>query len=445
MNLVFAAIADDDTGASDIAGMLAAEGMRTIIVLDSASPGELSQWAEAADAIVIATATRALRPDEAYSRTRQAVELLRPLTPHMICVKYCSTFDSTERGNIGPSIDAAMDALGESFTVAVPALPVNGRTTFMGYHFVGRQLLSDSPMRHHPLNPMTNPNLVSHLQSQTRRRVGLIAYPAVHLGVSAIAQEIDLVRKAGGEIAIVDCTCDADLAAICEAIAEFPLITGSSGPAMMLPLHWKRLGYWSEARDECGMLARFKTEHGILAVSGSCSEATRMQCRRADDAGIYSIQLNGIEIVAGRIDPVPVVREAVERINAGQNVLISTTAEIAHVRKVHEWALAHGLDAVEAGLRISRMLGALAKEIFNLATPQGLILAGGETSSTICRILGVRALAVGQNIAPGVPLCVTIAVPQIPLLLKSGNFGGEDFFSRAVHAINALPVREPRG
>ena len=172
MSLTFASIADDDTGAADIAGMLCAQGMRTLIVLDGASSDELRQWAQSADALVMATGTRALSREQAYRKTREAIDSVRRFNPRVIGIKYCSTFDSTAEGNIGASIDAAMDALSVSFTVAIPALPVNGRTTYMGHHFVGAQLLSESSMRHHPLNPMTNSNLVSHLQSQSSRRVG---------------------------------------------------------------------------------------------------------------------------------------------------------------------------------------------------------------------------------------------------------------------------------
>src|SRR5690348_2640011 len=204
-HLVFAAIADDDTGASDIAGMLAAEGMRTIVVLDSAAPAQLRAWSMDADALVLAAATRAVKPEEANARTRSALELVRPLRPRVVGIKYCSTFDSTPQGNIGPSIDAAMDLLGQTFTVAVPALPVNGRTTYMGYHFVGQQLLSESSMRHHPLNPMTNSNLVSHLQAQTRRRVGLAPLPAVRRGVEALRQEFKALQHDGVSIAVLDC------------------------------------------------------------------------------------------------------------------------------------------------------------------------------------------------------------------------------------------------
>src|SRR3712207_48290 len=153
-SLLFAAVADDDTGASDLAGMLAGHAVRTLLVIDLPPAAQFREWCAGHQAIVMAEATRNLAPAAAYERTRAAVRLVQTHRPRLFQIKYCSTFDSTPEGNIGPSIDAAMDELGEAFTVAVPALPVNGRTTYQGYHFVGSQLLSDSPMRLHPLTPM---------------------------------------------------------------------------------------------------------------------------------------------------------------------------------------------------------------------------------------------------------------------------------------------------
>src|SRR4051794_33976631 len=240
MPLAFSAVADDDTGATDLAGMLAERGMRAILLLDQPPPQEFEHWTRNADAVVIGTASRSIVPAEAYRRTRKSVALLKSVEPGIIAVKYCSTFDSTPTGNIGPSIDAAMDETGEPFTIALPALPVNGRTTYMGYHFVGQQLLSDSPMRNHPLNPMTNANLLTHLQSQTKRRVGLVAYPDAGRGPVRIHERLSELRAEGVEIAILDCISQEDLWSICGAISGLSLITGSSAPGMYLPLSWQQ-------------------------------------------------------------------------------------------------------------------------------------------------------------------------------------------------------------
>ncbi|MEK7408778.1 MAG: four-carbon acid sugar kinase family protein, partial [Acidobacteriota bacterium] len=237
MSIVFGSVADDDTGATDLAGMLADQGLQTVLIIDLPSEAHFSEWTRGHDAVVIGVATRAAAPAAAYERTRAAIRLLATLQPRVVEIKYCSTFDSTPEGNIGQAIEAAMDELGEPFTVALPALPVNGRTTYMGYHFVHKHLLSDSPMRHHPLTPMTNPYLVTHLQSQTRRKVGLAHYPVSRT-------RLERVREQGAEIAILDCISDADLTNVCAAIADLRLITGSSAPAMKLPRVWRREGWW---------------------------------------------------------------------------------------------------------------------------------------------------------------------------------------------------------
>lgn len=441
MSLTFACIADDDTGATDIAGMLCAQGMRTLVVLDGASPDELRRWAESNDALVIATGTRALCRDDAYRKTRQAIESVREFNPKVVGIKYCSTFDSTAEGNIGPSIDAAMDALGLPFTVAVPALPVNGRTTYMGHHFVGTQLLSDSPMRHHPLNPMTNSNLVSHLQSQTSRRVGLAAHPAVRGGTCSLAQHLKDLEMSGVEIAIVDCISDADLTTIAEAIAAMPLITGSSGPAITLPDQWRRLGYLRKNKQGPGRPETLPTAHGSLIVSGSCSQATLSQCRTLKERGVPSFELRGIDLLIEDFEQSTVVKQAAAHLKAGRDVLITTTTDASGIREAQRWAEANGLNATSAGLRISSGLGSLTREILNQTVPGGLVLAGGETSTIICRTIGLKALSVRHNIVPGVPLCVSATDPRIPIVLKSGNFGGDEFFPHAISAIRALAAQ----
>src|SRR5215216_1181877 len=206
--LVFAAVADDDTGASDLPGMLAEQGLSTLLVIDLPTADQFFEWSRDYNAVVMDIGTRNLSPAVAHVRTREAIRALQAARPRLFQVKYCSTFDSTPEGNIGPSIEAALDELGEQFTIAVPALPVNGRTTYMGYHFVHRQLLSDSSLRNHPLTPMTNPNLVDLLGRQTSRHVGLAPYPAVEAGAERLKDYLDELRAEGVAIAVVDCLND---------------------------------------------------------------------------------------------------------------------------------------------------------------------------------------------------------------------------------------------
>lgn len=422
MRPVFAAVADDDTGATDLAGMLADQGVRTVLVIDPPRPAELEAWGEGAEAVVIGVATRSVEPRLAYEQNRGAVRLLRRLDPLVYQIKYCSTFDSTPEGNIGQAIDAAMDELGESFTIALPALPVNGRTTYMGYHFVHRQLLSDSPMRDHPLTPMRNPNLVSHLAGQTRRRVGLVHYPATR-------ERIEQVRAQGVEIAILDCISDEDLERICRAIADFRLITGSSAPAIALPAIWRERGWW-QPRERPWRLPE-SGGRGFLVVAGSCSVATRQQNAWLEQQGAAVIVLDPVAVAEGAEDA---AARVTARLKQGETCLLRTASERADIERVSAWAQAHGMTILEAGARIAGALARLTRRIFDEQPPRGLIVAGGETAGAVCRALELAALEVRPNIEPGVPLCVSLGRFRLPVVLKSGNFGSTDFYGRAISA-----------
>src|SRR5215216_1520575 len=274
-NIVFGAIADDDTGASDLAGMLAEQGVRTLLVLDLPRTDQFLEWSEGYDAVVMAEQTRNIATNAAAQRTHQALQLLAKRRPRVVQIKYCSTFDSTAEGNIGPTIDAAMDELNEAFTVALPALPVNGRTTYQGYHFVHQQLLSDSPMRDHPLTPMTNPNLVDVLGRQTRRRIGLALYQEVERGPDRLKQCFDELREQGVEIALTDCVDEIQLETICRTVADMRLITGSSAFGMKLPAVWRERGWIKHENDIDDALVEINRDVGTLIVAGSCSVATR--------------------------------------------------------------------------------------------------------------------------------------------------------------------------
>ena len=430
MPVWFAAVADDDTGATDLAGMLAERGMRAVLIIDEPSPEDFERWTSNADAVVIGTASRSISADAAYSRTRRAVQLLKTLRPEVLQIKYCSTFDSTAIGNIGPSINAALDETGEKFTVALPALPVNGRTTYMGYHFVGQQLLSDSPMKDHPLNPMTNSNLVTHLQSQTKRRVGLLAYPDVWKGPARIAERLDHLRAESIEIAILDCISDEDLRSICGAIDNLPLVTGSSAPGMFLPLSWR------QTTPEPILHGSIKNGHGFLVVAGSYSEATRRQNDWLASQDVAVVTLDALEL-AGSAEPTAhaIITEVTESLAVGQTCLLQVSRNF---EQVVEYFRSQNKTEIETGERIARGLAEVVRGILDVVLPEGLIIAGGETSSIISRVLGFRALRVGPNIEPGVPVCITLAGPALPLVFKSGNFGSEYFYGMAMNAIRDL-------
>jgi 3-dehydrotetronate 4-kinase len=433
--LTFAAVADDDTGASDLAGMLAERGARTLLVIDLPSPEQLSEWGRGYDAVVLAEGTRNLPAPLAYERTRAAVRLLRARRPRLFQIKYCSTFDSTDEGNIGPSVDAALDELGEEFTVAVPALPVHGRTTYRGYHFVHGRLLSDSPMSRHPLTPMTNSNLVELLGRQTRRKVGLAPYAAVEAGEEVLREHLRSLRAEGVAVALVDCLNEAHLRTICRATVDLPLVTGSSAFGMCLPGLWRErglLGETSAAWRPPGARARGR---GCLIVAGSCSEATRGQNEWLARRGAAVRQLSAIELVAGRLDRAALVRQVRAELDAGRHTLLSTSAAAEDVRQVQRWGEGEGLTVPALGEALSYALADVALEVLVGGEVGGLVVAGGETSGAACRRLGLGALRVGKNIEPGVPLCFSLGKFRLPVVLKSGNFGGEDFYGKALDAV----------
>jgi uncharacterized protein YgbK (DUF1537 family) len=438
--LLFAAVADDDTGASDLAGMLAGQSLRTLLVIDLPEQNQLDAWSEGFHAVVMAEGTRNLPPSEARERTRRAIQLLEPRDPRVFQIKYCSTFDSTPEGNIGPTVDAALEELNEEFTVALPALPVNGRTTYRGYHFVNQQLLSDSPMREHPLTPMTNANLVEHLGRQTSRRVGLAPYESVEAGADALRRRFEGLRADGVSIAIVDCLSNAHVETVCRASADMRLVTGGSAFGQSLPTVWRERGWVEEFGETENDVPRASEGRGCLVVAGSCSLATRGQNRRMIDEGAPSFRIEPRELLGEEFRRASLVDEVRAQLNAGRHCLLYTTDEPAAVARVQEWAAREGMDTPALGHRVAYALAGLVSEILEGQRVGGLIFAGGETSGALCRGLNLGALRVGRNIEPGVPVCYSLGRLRLPVVLKSGNFGGEDFYSKALAAVSS-PAR----
>jgi uncharacterized protein YgbK (DUF1537 family) len=456
---LFASVADDDTGASDLAGMFADQGVRALLVLDPSllDGGGLTP----AEVIVLATASRALPKERAYDVTAEAVRRAAALGARSIQIKYCSTFDSTAEGNIGPSLDAALDALDERFTIAVPALPVNGRTTYLGHHFVKGQLLSDSPMRHHPLTPMTNANLVAHLQRQTARRVGLTPCPVVEAGPAAILDQWTELRAAGIEMAIVDCISESQAASIAEAAAGLRLISGSSVFGAQLPSVWRRRGWLSAPTDRLWDGLELDRGRGRLVAAGSCSVATAAQnawieragatvleadardlaesgpgLRRADESVCPTMQAKDMQsggAGASACQPILAQRAVVE-LAGGGTVLLKTHSTAEAIAAAQQWGAQRGWSPAELGMKIAAGLARLVAQIVAARTPEALICAGGETTGAICRALEIRGFAVGRNIQPGVPLCFPLEGLRVPMVLKSGNFGTEDFYGAAFQA-----------
>ena len=431
-NLLFAAVADDDTGASDLAGMLAEQGVRALLVLDASLLQEDHALLQRAEAIVLATATRALPRQQALAVTAEAVRRAAALGPRTIEIKYCSTFDSTAEGNIGPSLDAALNESGERFTVAVPALPVNGRTTYCGYHFVKGQLLSDSPMRLHPLTPMTNPNLVDHLQRQTERRVSLTPCSVVARGAAAIRRQWEELSHAGIAIAVVDCIDESQAAEICEAACDLKLISGSSLFGTHLPPAWRRRGWLAATPERLWERLLPSAGAGRLVVAGSCSVATASQNAWLAHGDAEVIELDARELL--ETNSIGVAPRAAAALESGGTVLLKTRSSQEAIAAAQQWGSSQGWLPAGLGLRLAAALAAVTRQILDRQLPEVLVCAGGETTGAICRALGIRAFAVDRNIQPGVPLCLPLERLSVPMALKSGNFGSEDFYGAAFAA-----------
>ncbi|MFE0135791.1 3-oxo-tetronate kinase, partial [Streptomyces sp. NPDC059037] len=290
MGIRLGCIADDFTGATDLANNLVRAGMRVVQLIDVPQDG--TEGPVDADAVVIALKSRTTPAPDAVEASLRALDWLRSAGAEQIYFKYCSTFDSTRAGNIGPVTEALMDALGTDFTIATPAFPDNGRTVFKGHLFVGDVLLSESGMRHHPLTPMTDSNLVSVLGAQSARPVGLIDHTVVAAGAEAIRQRVDELREEGVGAAIVDAVSNDDLVRLGAAVKELPLVTAGSGLAIGLPANW---GF-----EPSPAAARLPPPGGHRAiVSGSVSTATNGQVLEFLRGGRPAFSVDPLRIAAG--------------------------------------------------------------------------------------------------------------------------------------------------
>ena len=395
-------IADDFTGASDIASFLVENGLRTV-QMNGIPQRPLP---DSVDAVVISLKSRSNPVDEAIAQSLAALAWLRAQDCRQFYFKYCSTFDSTAQGNIGPVTDALLDALGEDFTVISPALPVNGRTIFNGYLFVGEVLLNESGMR----------SLIRLMDAQSRGKTGLVACPDVAQGAARVRERFAELRRDGYRYAVVDSVDNAQLAVLAEACADLKLLTGGSG-----------LGAYVAARlsgGKKGSDAFVPRKALTVALSGSCSVMTNKQ--------VAAYQA---------IAPTRFV-EAERCIHEGD----------AYIEELYQWAVAHlggeyapllyatvppdELKAIQqrfgvekASHAIEQMFAALAVKL-KAHGVRNFINAGGETSSIVVQHLGVDGFHIGRQIAPGVPW-LRVLDDDLYLALKSGNFGSEDFFAHA--------------
>jgi len=331
--------------------------------------------------------------------------------------KYCSTFDSTDQGNIGPVGDALLDALGGKQASYCPAFPENGRTIFFGHLFVGDLLLSDTHMRHHPLNPMTDSNLVRVLARQTRHKVGLVALKQVQAGSATLRAALDKLASEGVRHVVVDAVADTDLGIIGEAVGDDLLVTGGSGVALGLPAAYRRRGLLAH---KSGADALPKVNGAAAVLAGSCSAATLGQI--ANFKGAH-LALDTDAICRGEPVGDTALAWAKDKLGNGP-VLLSASDKPEAVKALQQ---KYGVE--KSSHAIEKTMASLARGLVDAGVGR-LVVAGGETSGAVVGALDVTALRIGPEIDPGVPWTASVGKPLL-LALKSGNFGAPDFFTKA--------------
>lgn len=411
--MLLGCVGDDFTGSSDLANTLAKGGM-AVTQYAGVPNGPAAAGVEAG---VVALKSRTIPVEEAVKQSLRALEWLAAQGCSQFFFKYCSTFDSTPEGNIGPVAEAMAKAVGAGPVIVCPAFPATGRSVYQGHLFVGDRLLSESGMERHPLTPMTDSDLRRWLAPQTTLGVGHVGAETVGRGADAIRAALEAEDGAGRRLIVVDAIHDDDLIAIGAAAADLKLVTGGSGVALGLPENFRRAGALS------GAGSGWRGAAGRAAIlSGSCSAATRAQVAAHDGP---RFEIDAEDVIEGRT-----TGESVAAWALGQSgvPLAYSSAEPEAVARAQE---AFGKDRIAGA--IERVMGEAAAAMVAGGVAR-LVSAGGETSGAVVEALGVEALEIGPEIDPGVP-ALRVAGRDLALALKSGNFGAEDFFARAVAAL----------
>ena len=474
-SLSLACIADDFTGATDLANNLVRAGWRTLQLLGlpeegksfvnaAGEPLDEKQLFAQTDAVVVALKSRTIDPLQAQAMSLQAWQWLQAQGAKRCYFKVCSTFDSTDKGNIGPVADALMEALKADFALVCPAFPAGGRTVFRGHLFVGDQLLSDSGMKDHPLTPMTDSNLVRVLQRQSKHRIGLIDYQTIAQGPKAIAQRIEQLKADGVRMAIADATSDQDLHVLGKLVMEQSLVVAGSGIAIGFEAPGARgqnpNGQSPPVEISSGQNPRGQNPHESVAflprqtgpgliLSGSCSLASQAQVKhflqQSKTSNDVSLAIDPLKLARDEQakatwmqDYVACLARLFEQTSKAQAVhakprpprlLVYATAQAESVKQVQD---ALGIDIASAW--IEALMADLAKEAKRFGVRR-FVVAGGETSGAVVQALDVKLLKIGAQIDPGVPW--TESLQGFALALKSGNFGAEDFFTKALDLLDA--------
>ncbi|RJG41396.1 3-oxo-tetronate kinase [Mesorhizobium sp. DCY119] len=413
--MLLGAIADDFTGASDLANTLAKGGMATTLFVGP--QGSASDC----NAGVVALKTRSIPAAEAIAQSVDAAKWLLDQGCEQILFKYCSTFDSTPYGNIGPVTEALLDFLGSDIAVICPAFPVTGRRIFMGHLFVGDRLLSESGMQDHPLTPMTDPDLRRWLRRQTRGEVGHVSIDSVRAGPARLISEFEALSKAGQRMVVADAITDDDLKIIGKTVASHKLITGGSGIALGLPQNFRDRGMLSDA------MSRLSSVQGRgVALSGSCSLASQRQVREHLKSN-PGLSIDPTEVMEGKITVSHAV-DWVHKQSAGDPIVYST----ADAKNVSNAQAIYGREKIASA--IERFFGDLARTLADDGVSR-IVVGGGETSGAVVEALQLRSLKIGEEIDPGVPVLIADRNGAIGLALKSGNFGTVDFFAKALRKV----------
>jgi len=414
-------IADDFTGATDIASFLVQNGLPTI----QFNGVPESHDALSAQAIVISLKSRSCPAQQAIDQSLAALQWLQQQGCDRFYFKYCSTFDSTEQGNIGPVTDALLAALGETQTVISPSLPVNGRTVYQGYLFVADQLLSESGMRHHPVTPMTDSNLVRLMTRQAKGQAAVINAAQLDQGADAVRAQLDTLKAQGINYVVMDAQHEQHLLTQGEALKQTRLVTGGSGLAIGIARAWATQQQNSDAEHA----GRPQGDRAVV-ISGSCSQMTNRQVQA------YRQQAPSHEVLVERCldNAESYAQELCDWVEANHQSelapLLFATADAQQLQAIQQqYGAARSSQAVE------QLFAAVTRELKTRGW-QRFIVAGGETSGVVAQSLGVTAFHIGPMISPGVPWVRDIHQP-LSLALKSGNFGDEQFFARAQQEYSA--------
>jgi uncharacterized protein YgbK (DUF1537 family) len=421
VTLALGCIADDYTGASDLANTLTRQGLRTVQTIGvPADDLELPD----VDAVVVSLKSRSIDAGEAVARSREAEKWLRSRGAGHVLFKICSTFDSTDAGNIGPVMDALRADCGEQIVLVTPAFPETGRTVYQGNLFVGLVPLNESPLKDHPLNPMHDSNLVRVLARQSRTKVGLVNLASLSRGADAVRARLAELAGQGVGAAIIDAVFDSDLEVIGAVAADHRLSVGASGIGLGLARALVKSGKVKPAGSGAG--AGTAVGGPAACLAGSCSQATLQQIASAEKI-MPVLHLDPDRIVAGKEEARRAIAWALERVHSGP-ILIASSATPEEVAALQS---RHGRSA--AGHAIEQAMADIAEGLVG-AGVRRLIVAGGETSGAVVDRLRIPGFLVGEEIAAGVPVLRAVGTGSgnMLLALKSGNFGGPAFFSDAL-------------